>query len=151
MTQQELLYDYLMLDNYKKTIPPVQLVDIRINDLTILRKTSDGYRIYYFQNGYCIYIPWSWINLFSSFNTHSGYQSNYISIQPDSNNLDKLIYYFTLFINFINREKFKDALQTLSIIFEVGTSELRNWLKEKNIDITLEKIVFSNVNNEIIL
>jgi hypothetical protein len=151
MTQQELLYDYLMLDNYKKTIPPVQLVDIRINDLTILRKTSDGYRIYYFQNGYCIYIPWNWINLFSSFNTHSGYQSNYISIQPDSNNLDKLIYYFTLFINFINREKFKDALKTLSIIFEIGTSELRDWLKEKNIDITLEKIVFSSVNNEIIL
>ena len=151
MTQKELLKNYLLVGNYKHTNPPSSLTDVKISDVAFLRKMDTGYYIYYLNNGNSIFIPWEWINLFSAFSAHSGYQSRHISVTDESDNIDKVIYYFTILTTCIDCGNIEKAVQVLSKIFEIGVSDFRNWIKERDEDLNLENIIFSSINNEIIL
>ena len=50
------------------------LSDHKVLDYVILRITPTEDVIYYLYNGSSIHIPEKWIDLFSSFNTHSGFR-----------------------------------------------------------------------------
>lgn len=115
----------------------VDFKDIYFGNLMILRITKYEYKIYYLKDGVFITIPWSWIDLFSSLNTHSGEKILYSGINEDSDDIDKFIYYFlNLIISFYsnNDSKFFKVNEYLLKILELGTNNFINWFNELYID-----------------
>lgn len=111
-----------------------RLKDIKISEYIIARLFSNGCRIIYLFNGSSIFIPWKWLDLFSSLNTHSGDKISYIERTvnlEDLNKIERIILLFSKLSYLLDRSLSKidgeDFLEVLSEIGTTGTCVFRDW------------------------
>lgn len=105
--------------------------DHKIIEYVILRVTPTGDYIHYLYNGSSIFIPWEWIDLFSSFNIHSGFRILECYDEDVDGSLSrfgylmvKLISHLDQRLSSIDGENLLNILGELSVI---GTKEFREW------------------------
>ncbi len=102
-----------------------------VTDYIILRVTPTGNIIHYLFNGTSIFIPEKWIDLFSSFNTHSGHRILECFDEDVDGSLSRFGYLMVNLISCldgrlskINGEKLLTVLGDISVI---GTKRFREW------------------------
>lgn len=111
-----------------------RLIDYRLKDLVLLRKTSQGNTVYYLGNGNSVFMPWKWDDLFSSFYIHSGHQVLH-NTEPEVSD------YFEKFISTITKlhsvtlscrtdDGGQDYLDLLGELCNLGTTGMIDYLKE---------------------
>lgn len=142
MTQKELFSQFL-----KITVPsPLDLSrekDIVVGDFIIARLNSDGCCIHYLKKGDKLEIPKEWLDLFSSFNVHSGAQCIHLK-DKGGDAIDKVIYYMLLTITYLDLERKDGLLNLLGQIGEIGTGDFRAWVKEE-FDIELKPFLYTSL------
>ena len=103
-----------------------RLKDIKISEYIIARLFSNGCRIIYLFNGSSIFIPWKWLDLFSSLNTHSGDKISYIERTvnlEDLNKIERIILLFSKLSYLLDRSLSKiDGEDFLEVLSEIGTT-----------------------------
>lgn len=124
--------------SYCPTSRPNRLKDIKISDYIIARLFPNGCKIIYLFNGSSLFIPWSWLDLFTTFNMHSGDKIYHLSKLNDLENLDnidkilllfsKLSYSIDSNLSRINGDEF---LEILGEIGTTGTHVFRDWCKDE--------------------
>ena len=89
MTNLELLEKFLEED-YKPKERPTKLKDYNLDDYILLRVNSSGHTIFYLSKGAYLWIPWSWIDIFTNFEILYGNE-----VIEGEEYFEKLIYLFT--------------------------------------------------------
>ena len=132
-TLKDIFYEYINL-SYCPGTRFNKLKDLKISEYIIARLFSNGCRIIYLFNGSSIFIPWRWLDLFSSFNTHSGdkisYIENLVNLE-DLSNIEQVILLFSKLSYFLDRNLSRingeDFLEVLGEIGTTGTRVFRDW------------------------
>lgn len=111
------------------------LSDHKVLDYVILRITPTEDVIYYLYNGSSIHIPEKWIDLFSSFNTHSGFRVLDCYDSDVDGSLSHFGYLMTRLICHLDKSLSKiegeELLNVLGEISVIGTKEFREWCLEE--------------------
>jgi len=90
MKNCEIFEEFLKLE-YKPSQPPTTLRDTVLNDFELLRRTSEGYTVYYLNTGSSLFIPWKWIDLFLGFYYYAGER-----VSESDDKLDQFIFLMTV-------------------------------------------------------
>ena len=128
MKIENIFTEFMALYYQDSGIKPSSLKDIPIQSGVIARYTEIGCTIYYLTTGNYIRIPWKFVDLFSSLDTYSG--NRILSIEPQDD-IERFIKLFTKFINILNSYKGDYIIPLLSDILDIGTSNFREWYKNK--------------------
>ena len=108
------------------------LADTSLGKYIIARISGKGISVIWLLNGNRLKIPWEWVDLFTSFNAINGervlWTGKSASLEDD---IDYIIYKFTLLINQYNWGKGQDFLETLADICERKTEKFREWYRQE--------------------
>lgn len=127
--------DYTREYKSKRVVVSKGLSDHKVLDYVILRVMPTENVIYYLYNGSSIHIPEKWIDLFSSFNTHSGFRVFECYDSDVDGIISRLGFLMTDLVCHLDRslsviegEKLLEILGEISVI---GTKEFREWCLEE--------------------
>lgn len=124
---------------YKETGPSIRedLRDYRLSpsDYIILRRQAGGDYIYMLCSGTSIYIPFLWVDIFSSLNTYDGDKVlKGIGMWTIDDKVSGVIFLMTHLIHLVDalgsRNFGGDVIDTFNKICQIGTKEFRDWVKE---------------------
>ena len=129
------IFENFMNLGYTEGIRRTRMTDTTLGGLVILRSDYHGSTVHYLQDGSSLFIPWLWIDLFTSLYIHSGEQilfNDEIDAWAEGYK-ETFIYLFVKLVKNmtegqVNGEEFLDILSDICII---KTSEFRTMLKEK--------------------
>ena len=143
MKNLEMFNNFIGL-GYKKGIRRDKLIDMPVRNFIILRTTWPGKTIYYLDSGNSLFIPWEWIDLFTSFYIHSGSEVLYFD-QPEEayeGYFECFIWLCTDLMKYFGPSKIEGDgfLDTLGNICNLGTEKFRE--RYKNLD--LEPFVYKS-------
>ena len=144
---RELFTEFMTL-SWSKGESQDRIKDILLTELILCRLRRDSLSIIFLGNGNQISIPWCWIDTFSSFNTIYGHQALHYWLGDSSDKIEKLIYYFLKLLAALATQQKQLILQKVYDICEVGTSEMRAWLKEE-FDVEFKPITVTSIDSEL--
>lgn len=136
MTGKEIFKNYMDLSYSPGLRLTGKVKDIVLGGLVILRTEWIGSTVHYLQDGSSLFIPWTWMDLFTGLWVHSGDQILYNSRQEawDSGYEEAFIRLFTELIDFTQGAKQVDGEEFLDILSDIcilKTEEFRKMLREK--------------------
>lgn len=129
------IFENFMNLGYTEGVRQTRMTDTTLGGLVILRSDYYGSTVHYLQDGSSLFIPWLWIDLFTSLYIHSGEQilfNDEVDAWAEGYK-ETFIYLFVKLVKNmtggrVNGEEFLDILSDICII---KTSEFRTMLKEK--------------------
>lgn len=154
MSLVDIFSEYLSL-SHTPGIRSDKIKDIPISEYIIARKCFSGCKIIYLHNGSTVFIPWKWIDIFSSLNVHSGDRISYIRENIDTEDLgliDKIILLFSRLVYFLDRGlsgiSSEEFLTVLGDISSTGTKVFRDWCSE-NFEIKLDPLEYTSIDKSL--
>lgn len=156
ITFREIFSDFINLSYSPSNKVVKSIKDINLRELTIARISSNGCTIHFLCSGESFYIPWKWIDIFTSFDVDYGGMMLAIerSINEDSDYLDRFGCYFNKFLKTllnIPSSRVLNSQLLFELLFKIAdlkTNKFIVWCKE-NFSLDLPNFEMITINGSI--